>query len=281
MSSAASPCSPSSQSGQRTIPRGIAQRARRGLLQHRERRIQARADRMRPQHPRAEAVDRRDPCRLGLARVLAAAELDEALAHPRPQLAGGAVGERDREDPRRPHAVLDHRAHEALDQHGRLAAAGVGLEQQRPRARADRGRLLLGERPAARTYQAKRAHDAEHRQIVGYTQPVPFQPHVCGRGSRAPAPQLADRAQHVLDDPVDRSPRSPPARGDPSRPCRGRDRRPRARARAGAGRARRAAGRGRRPGPGRARRARRGCTSRPGTCARGASSPPSGALRPL
>ena len=119
------------QAGERVVPGAVVQRARGGLVEHGERRVQPGGDRVGAQHARAEAVDRRDPGGLGLARHVAAAELDEALAHPRAQLARGALGERDREDPRGPHAVLEHRAHEALDEHRGLAAAGVGLEQQR------------------------------------------------------------------------------------------------------------------------------------------------------
>ena len=57
--------------GQRALPGAVAQRPRGGLVEHAERRIEARGDRVGAQQPRAEAVDRRDPRRLGLARLLA------------------------------------------------------------------------------------------------------------------------------------------------------------------------------------------------------------------
>src|SRR3712207_7259762 len=48
----------------------------------------ARQQGVRAQHPRAEAVDRRHPRRLGLARPLALAELEEAPAQAALQLRG-------------------------------------------------------------------------------------------------------------------------------------------------------------------------------------------------
>ena len=156
---------------ERVVPGAVVQRAGGGLVEHGERRVQAGGDRVGAQQPRAEAVDRRDPGGLGLARRVAPAELDEALAHARAQLAGGALGERDREDPRRRDAVLEHRAHEALDEHRGLAAAGVGLEQQRAVAAADRLGLLGRERTAAGPDQrcggTMAHHAASQRQIVG------------------------------------------------------------------------------------------------------------------
>ena len=56
------------------------------------------------------------------------------------------------------HVVLDHRAHEALHEHGRLAGAGPGAHHQRAVAALDRPLLLRG--------QAGGAH-ASHRQIEG------------------------------------------------------------------------------------------------------------------
>ena len=183
------------------------QRARGGLVEHREGRVQAGGDRVRAQQARAEAVDRRDPCGLGLARRVAAAELDEALAHARAQLARGALGERDREDLRRAHAVLEHRAHEALDEHRRLAAAGVGLEQQRSGAPPDGLGLLRGEGVAVGAEQRGGGHRvrtyASQRQIVGYAQPLSLYVHVAGRGCQRAGAQLVDRGEHVLEHAVD------------------------------------------------------------------------------
>ena len=86
---------------QRALERVGAQRARLALVEHGERRVQAGGDGVRPQHPHAEAVDRRDPGGLGLLREPALAELEEARAHALAQLARRLLGERDREDRRR------------------------------------------------------------------------------------------------------------------------------------------------------------------------------------
>ena len=76
------------------------------LVEHAEVRVDARAERVSAQHARAEAVDRRDPGRLGGAGVGAPAEIEKAPAHARPHLGRGLLGEGDGEDgvdrPRRP-----------------------------------------------------------------------------------------------------------------------------------------------------------------------------------
>ncbi len=151
--------------------------------------------------------------RLGVARSLAVAELQQAIAHALAQLAGGALGERDRKDPAGRHAVLAHRSDEALDEHRGLAAARGRRQQQRLRAARDGLLLLVGERAhlaarprehAGRLHAGKRlrlqhrhprAHRS-HRQIVGYWQP-PLNAHVCGRASSSPARRLRGRlARH-------------------------------------------------------------------------------------
>ena len=59
---------------------------------------------------------------------VAAEEARDALAH----LAGGLVGERDREDPARVDAVLLDEARDARREHARLAGARAGEHEQRP-----------------------------------------------------------------------------------------------------------------------------------------------------
>ena len=143
-------------------PRRRAQLARDGVVEHHERGIQAGGHGVAAQDPRAEAVDRPDPGALGLPRRLALAERQEAGPHARAQLAGRLLGEGDGQDLPGAQAVVQHRPHEALHEHRRLAAAGARREQQRALAPRDRTSLLLGERP-----------HASLRQIIGYEQPPP------------------------------------------------------------------------------------------------------------
>ena len=128
------------------------------LVEHAEVRVDARAERVSAQHARAEAVDRRDPGRLGGAGVGAPAEIEKAPAHARPHLGRGLLGEGDGEDGVDCHAVLDHRLDEALHEHGGLAGAGPGTHHQRAVPALDGPGLLRG--------QAGGAH-VSHRQIEG------------------------------------------------------------------------------------------------------------------
>jgi hypothetical protein len=153
--------------GEGGVPRLAAQVARGGLVEHRERGVQPGGDGVAAQQPRAEAVDRRDPRALGVARRVALAELEQALADAVAQLARRLLGEGDREDPAGRELVLDHVAHEALDEHRRLAAARGGAEQQVALALAHRARLLAGERAALGSHEVAGHRHASHRQIVG------------------------------------------------------------------------------------------------------------------
>jgi len=65
------------------------------------------------------------------------------------QLAGGALGEGDGKDARGADAVLDGGADEALDEHGGLAGASAGGEQQGAVATGDGQLLLVGESPSS------------------------------------------------------------------------------------------------------------------------------------
>ncbi len=121
---------------QRQTPRG-------GLVEDREVGVEARGQRVGAQQARAEAVEGADRGALGVAGGLPLAELQQACAHPPAQLRGGALGERDREDPPRGDAVLAHRPHEALHEHRSLPAARPRRQQQRTAAARD-GLLLLG-----------------------------------------------------------------------------------------------------------------------------------------
>ena len=116
--------------GQRGLERLALGRAPIGGIEHAEAGVQAGGDGVRAQDPRAEAVEGRDPGGFGLARRLAVAELEQAGAHARAQLARRLLGEGDGQDLVGAQAVVHHRGDEALDQHGRLARAGVGRQHE-------------------------------------------------------------------------------------------------------------------------------------------------------
>jgi hypothetical protein len=143
-------------------PRRRTQLAGDRVVEHHERGIQAGGHGVAAQDAGAEAVDRPDPGALRLARRLAFTQRQEPCPHARAQLAGRLLGEGDGEDLPGAQAVVQHRPHEALDEHRRLAAAGPRREQQRALAPGDRTSLLLGERP-----------HASLRQIIGYEHPPP------------------------------------------------------------------------------------------------------------
>ena len=130
---------------QRAVVGGRGEPPGGGRLEHAEARVEAGGQRARAQHPRAEAVDRADPRGVDGAGVLVLAEVREPPPHALAQLAGGLLGERQREDRADGHAVEQHRLDEALDHHGRLARARVGGQQRGAAAVLDRGPLLGGE----------------------------------------------------------------------------------------------------------------------------------------
>jgi hypothetical protein len=150
---------------QRALVRGGGDPPRGGLLEHREARIQPGGQRPRPQHARAEAVDRPDPRGVDGAGVLVLAEVGQPLASALAQLAGGLLREREREDRADRHLVEQHGLDESLDHHGGLARAGVGGEQRGARPVLDRGALLGGEAGRAHVSSSRAASPA--RQIPG------------------------------------------------------------------------------------------------------------------
>ena len=130
---------------ERELERRLRERIGVGLVEHRELGIDPRHEGVGAQHPSAEAVDGRDVGPLGAARGLVGAEFAEPPADPVAELGGGLLGERDREDLRGVDAVLEHGAHEPLDEHRGLAAPGARVEQQVTVAPLDRRALLGGE----------------------------------------------------------------------------------------------------------------------------------------
>ena len=138
----------------------VEEAGRRGLGQHLEQRIDAGLDRPLAQQIGAEAVDRADVRLLELRQRMRRAALarhrhgrratrapSSCFAQPQFQLAGGLLGERDRDDlSRRPSRGRRDDAHDAVDERGRLAGAGRGLDDER--GRRGRGDELAGLRVA-------------------------------------------------------------------------------------------------------------------------------------
>ena len=125
---------------QRLVERLDQQHRRLGLVEHAKPRVEPGRERVLAKEPRAEAVNRRDPGAVELARQLRPAELGEPSADSRAQLGGRAVGVGDDEDRADVDAGFD-RADEALDEHGRLPRPRPGGDKDEP-GRADGGGLL-------------------------------------------------------------------------------------------------------------------------------------------
>ena len=176
------------------------------LVEDREGGIEPGGQRVGAQQPAGETVDRQHECSLGIARRSACPDRQQPGAQPLAHLAGGPVGERDRQDLCGWEAVLHHGGHVALHQDRGLPAAGGCREQQRPlpathripllgrqgrivRSRAAPGRVVIVAAVMVAIEQGQgleRVHAASTRQITGCAQP-PANAHVAGRGSSRPA----------------------------------------------------------------------------------------------
>ena len=146
---------------------GLAtQDGRSRVLELAEARIETGRERMGTEQTRAEAVDRRDPRVVELERQIRAAALEQARPDPGAKLAGGTLGVRYDEHRVDIDAVVDDRANEALDEHGRLAGPGAGGDEDVTR-RLDRSALLLV-RPRA---HARSFRHIRHRSHQGGQSP--------------------------------------------------------------------------------------------------------------
>jgi hypothetical protein len=130
--------------GEGEVERLLRDAQRLALREHGEARVEPGGERVRSEHATAEAVDRRDPGRLGVARQ--APQLEPPLdvgARPAQQLgadaalelARGAVGEREGDDVVDPGVRVRARVRAddvavALHEHGRLAGSGAGGEEE-------------------------------------------------------------------------------------------------------------------------------------------------------
>jgi hypothetical protein len=98
------------------------------------------------QEPQAKAVNRRNPRAVQLTGEIVAAQLLEARADAAAELARRPLGVRDHEQGVHVEPSLAHRLDEPLDQHGRLARAGAGGDED-DAGRVDCGDLLLAGSP--------------------------------------------------------------------------------------------------------------------------------------
>ena len=154
----------------------------------------------------AETVDRRDPRGVELSREVGAPELDEPRTDPVAQLAGRLLGVRDDEERVDVEPALADRPGEPLDEHGRLARAGAGGDEDDP-ARLDRRRLLGVGAVAASlrdscSRRSRPLHPAHGREVAprgaaGVAERVV---------THVPAPDARDEDAGLLDRAVDLRP---------------------------------------------------------------------------
>ncbi len=128
-------------------------------------RVDADRERMRAQEPRAEAVDRRDPRAVELPREVVAAARTQRRPDARAKLARRLARVGDDEHRLDVEALLAHRAHEPLDEHGRLARAGAGRDEDLA-GRFDRCALLLVHGRSIR-HIVQRSHHEGHSPPFG------------------------------------------------------------------------------------------------------------------
>ena len=144
------------------------------LVELAEMRVEPGGERIRPEEAGTEAVDRRDPGAVELTREVVPATPREGGANPRPQLARRAPRIRDDEDRVDVEPALCHRTDDPLDEHGRLAGAGAGGDEDLT-SRLDRGELLMvqlivqlvGAHARSIRQTVQRSHQAGHSPPSG------------------------------------------------------------------------------------------------------------------
>ena len=107
--------------------------------------------RVRAQDPCTEPVKRSDERAVDRPRGGRLPQPEQSCPHTLAQLARGALGERDRQDPPGRDPILAHGPDEPLDEHRGLAAPGARGQQQRLGAPPDSVLLLCGQRPRRRS----------------------------------------------------------------------------------------------------------------------------------
>src|SRR5579875_280028 len=123
------------------------QQRRVSLLKDAEARLQRALEGLLAQQHRAEAVEGADEGAAQPAALQAPLALAKPRGHALAQLRCGAHGEGDREQPLGRDLLLEHRAHEALDEHARLARAGRRADQERRNRSCQHAALLIDEVP--------------------------------------------------------------------------------------------------------------------------------------
>ena len=141
-----------------------------------EPRVESRSKRVRLEQAEAEAVDRRDPGAVELAREIMPPALRQRGPDARAQLARGTPRVGDHEDRVDVEPAVAHGAHEALDEHRRLPGARAGRDEDLALG-GDRGQLLLVHGRGTR-HIGQRSHHCGQSPPRGScrTSPVPMRP---------------------------------------------------------------------------------------------------------
>src|ERR1700722_17414394 len=154
-----------------SVPEGeYAQTLGKALFENPEAGLDPGLKRMDAQEARTEGMKCGHIGVLGIAREVTLAEVQKTGPHTLAQLAGGPLGESDREDPPRRDPILAHSPHEALDQDRGLAAAGAGSQQERSATPRDCLLLLVGRDARGLVLESQlltKIAQRSQRQIVG------------------------------------------------------------------------------------------------------------------
>ena len=162
--------------GERLLERLAAEHRALCVIELAKARVQAGGKRIALQEPEAEAVDRRDPRAVELAREVLPTALRERCADAGAQLAGGASRVRDDEDRLDVEPAVAHGAHETLDEHRSLPRTRPCRDEDLA-GRLDR-RLLLLVHPRSIRQIGHRSHQAGQSPPFGscFTSPTRMRP---------------------------------------------------------------------------------------------------------
>ena len=180
---------------ERRLERLRLEHERLGLVEHAERRVDPRRERVRAQHAAAEPVNGRHPGAVELEGEVGPPALDQPGPDPSPELARGALRVGDHEQRADVEPLVDDRADEALDEHRRLAGARAGGHEDGA-GRLDRGALLLVRAAPSRTVLPAHAPEIAPVRALAALRVVP---HVAAPDAldepdrRGPAPRRPPR----------------------------------------------------------------------------------------
>ena len=131
----------SAELGQSLLERLTAEHTRLAVVEHAKTGVESGREGIRLQEPMAEAVNRRDPGAVELAREIVPAAVEQLAADAAPQLAGRTLRVCDHEHRADVEALVADRLREPLHEHQRLAGACARGDEDVP-TRFDRGSLL-------------------------------------------------------------------------------------------------------------------------------------------